>query len=614
MLDQSGISVVYVSNQENDTGNGAATNVIDSRTNKIWYTKTTVNHPHSIILKTSTAYGLSGLSYTHSNEDAYGIITDYRIEISPDSISWDTVASGGWDRDSVISLVRFDPTWGNYVRLSSLASHNGNPRASAAQIHLYIEQGYKREQIIAFTTIADTVTYGDIPFLIEAHALSGLPVTFTSSDTAVISISFDSVYIKGAGTVIVTASQSGNDTWKEATDVEQTITVRKRAVFISGVTVQNKVYDGNNFVVLSGTSALDSVLTGDSVNLDSNVVALFENKMVAENKLLTVNGVLIGSDAANYYLQPLQLKASITPRPLSLIGISAQSKVYDGTDAATLSGTAELDSVLSEDSVELSGTVSATFNDSNANANKPVTVHGYLLKGPDAPNYLLSVPIELRSAISKAPLVISVNDATKGEGLTDPEFTVTFDGFASGEDASVLAGTLQIDRTPEGEDPGEYAIVPSGVSSDNYEISFVSGTLTIEPAISVRNPRNLQRGHARPANSSQDEQVQSKQNLCSITFSKNPVYLSSGAASFRVKVPCQSVLNIVIYDASGDMLDSRSVLTNYKGESDVLTWDLRNRKGSRVSVGTYLVQVEARGLKVAESYRFRNKLGVARGR
>ncbi|HEX3018675.1 MAG TPA: S8 family serine peptidase [Chitinispirillaceae bacterium] len=528
LLDQSGISVVYVSNQENKTGNGAATNVLDNKTNTIWNTQTAVNHPHSIILKTSSSYGISGISYTRGNEDVYGIITDYRIEISADSISWDTVASGVWNPDSVISLVRFDAAWGNYVRLTSLASYNGNSRASAAQIHLYIEQGYKREQTIAFSTISDTVNYGEMPFLLDAQALSGLSVTFTSSNTAVISISSDSVYIKGAGTAIVTASQSGDDTWKEATDVEQSITVKKRAVFIRGVTAQNKVYDGTNVATLSGVAELDSVLTGDSV--------------------------------------------------------------------------------------ELGGNVSAVFIDKNANANKPVTVAGYVLNGPDAPNYSLSVPIQLWSAILKAPLAISANDTTKGQGLTDPEFKVTCDGFAAGEDISVLAGTLQIVRASEGEEPGEYAIVPSGVSSDNYEISFVSGTLTIEPKISVKRRDNPQRGHTGPENSPLDDQRQSKQNDCSITFSNNPVDLSSGAANFKVKVPCQSVLKIVIYDASGDMLDSRSVRTNNKGESGVLTWDLRNRKGLKVSKGTYLVQVEGRGLKTEESYRFRGKLGVGKKR
>ncbi len=438
LLDQTDISVAYVSNQGNDTGNGAATNVLDNRTNTIWYTKSYVNHPHSIILKTSTAYGISGLSYTRSNEDIYGIITDYRIEISADSISWDTVAFGKWNADSMISPVRFDATWGNYVRLTSLTSENGSLRASAAQIHLYIEPEYKRDQSIAFAAISDTLTYGDPPFLLEAIAKSGLPVIFTSSNSEVIRISSDSAYIKGAGTVIITVSQSGNDSWKKAKDVKQTLTVLK------------------------------------------------------------------------------------------------------------------------------------------------------------------------------APLSIRADDATKGQGRPDPKFTVTCDGFVDGESFSVLGGTLRIDRTPEGEEPGEYQIIPSGVTSNNYEIVFVNGTLTIEPKISVRYPVDSKRGQNGRTNSSPENFKQSEQNLCSIIFFKNPVDLSSKEARFRVKVPCQAVLKIVIYDASGDMLDSRSVCTNHKGESGVLTWDLRNRNGSRVSVGTYLVQVAARGLKAAESYRVRGKLGVSR--
>lgn len=528
LLDQTGISVVYVSSQENDTGFGAATNVLDSRSNSIWHTRSTVNHPHSIILKTSTAYGISGLSYTRGNEDTYGIITGYRIEISADSISWDTVASGEWDADSMISLVRFDATWGKYVRLTALASDNGNSRSSAAQIHLYIEQGYKRDQTITFAAIPDTVTYGAIPFLLEAQASSGLPVLFTSSDSTVITISSDSAYIRGAGTAIITASQSGNDSWKEATDVEQALTVRKKAVFIRGITAQNKVYDGNNIAALSGTAILDSVLSGDTV--------------------------------------------------------------------------------------ELGGTISAAFNDKNANSNKPVTVNGYVLKGPDASNYYLSMPMELRSAISKAPLTISADDTTKGQGHPDPVFTVTCNGFATGDDISVLAGALRIDRTPEGEIPGNYTIVPSGVSSDNYDITFVNGTFIIEPQISVRYHIDSQRSQTGPAGSPKEDRMQSELSQCSIIFSNNPVDLTSGAARFRVKVPGPSALKIVIYDASGNILDSRSLRTDYKGESGLLTWDLRNRNGSRVSVGTYLVEVEARGLKTAESYRFRGKLGVAKKR
>jgi large repetitive protein len=44
----------------------------------------------------------------------------------------------------------------------------------------------------------------------------------------------------------------------------------------------------------------------------------------------------------------------------------------------------------------------------------------------------------------------------------------------------VLGGTLVINRVT-GEDVGEYAITPSGLTSTNYAIEFVKGTFTILP-------------------------------------------------------------------------------------------------------------------------------------
>jgi hypothetical protein len=83
--------------------------------------------------------------------------------------------------------------------------------------------------------------------------------------------------------------------------------------------------------------------------------------------------------------------------------------------------------------------------------------------------------------IAKAPLVVTANNATKFVGTADPEFAVSFEGFAFGEDESVLDGALAFTREP-GETTGEYAIQPEGLSASNYAIAFASGVLTIVPA------------------------------------------------------------------------------------------------------------------------------------
>jgi gliding motility-associated-like protein len=92
--------------------------------------------------------------------------------------------------------------------------------------------------------------------------------------------------------------------------------------------------------------------------------------------------------------------------------------------------------------------------------------------------------------ITQKGLVITANDYQKqydrivysgGNGVTytDP-VTGTGPGFVNGETASVLAGTLTYGGTSQNKiNAGSYTIIPGGLTSSNYNISFVAGALTI---------------------------------------------------------------------------------------------------------------------------------------
>jgi hypothetical protein len=81
--------------------------------------------------------------------------------------------------------------------------------------------------------LAQTITFGslpakqtsDAPFALTATASSGQPVSYTSSDTAVATVSGTIVTIVGAGTTTLTASQPGNAAYLAATSVAQALTV-----------------------------------------------------------------------------------------------------------------------------------------------------------------------------------------------------------------------------------------------------------------------------------------------------------------------------------------------------------------------------------------------------
>ena len=82
--------------------------------------------------------------------------------------------------------------------------------------------------------------------------------------------------------------------------------------------------------------------------------------------------------------------------------------------------------------------------------------------------------------ISKKTLTVTAEAKTAIYGDAAPAYTVTYQGFATSEDESKLGGTLAFacDYAP-GKDVGSYDITPKGLSSDNYEIDYKTGTLTV---------------------------------------------------------------------------------------------------------------------------------------
>ena len=82
--------------------------------------------------------------------------------------------------------------------------------------------------------------------------------------------------------------------------------------------------------------------------------------------------------------------------------------------------------------------------------------------------------------VNRAPLTIRAVDAVKRFGAPLPGLAVAMTGFVNGESAASLGGALALvtPATPQSA-VGTYPIVPSGVSSANYVIAFVSGTLAV---------------------------------------------------------------------------------------------------------------------------------------
>ena len=102
-----------------------------------------------------------------------------------------------------------------------------------------------------------------------------------------------------------------------------------------------------------------------------------------------------------------------------------------------------------------------------------------------ASNYDFTTLIDGTLTINKANLSITANnDSRTYSGVAYAGGNgVLYTGFVNGENSTVLGGVLNYSGTSQGAiNAGSYVLAPGGLTSANYALNFVGGTLTISPA------------------------------------------------------------------------------------------------------------------------------------
>ena len=342
-----------------------------------------------------------------------------------------------------------------------------------------------------------------------------------------------------------------------------TVTVNPKAVTVSGITANDKVYDGttnagldysavtlggvleNDTLTVTATGTLESAnvgeqnvtisdltLGGDSVA--NYVLAESENQtettatITAKKVTVTItpNGGTYGSvtaAAANLsgavdgenvpvtltytgngyndtavpvnagsYTVTVSISNSnytltgnttadfvITPKAVTVSGITANDKVYDGTTNAVLDySNAQFDGILENDKL----TVAAKGMFEKAEAGKQnVAISDLKLGGDSAANYVLAESgnqTETTATITAKEVTVTPDNKSKVYEEKDPKLTYIVSGVLSGE---TLKG-ITLARA-EGENAGEYDITGTADAgaNPNYDVTFAKGTFTIKP-------------------------------------------------------------------------------------------------------------------------------------
>jgi len=337
-------------------------------------------------------------------------------------------------------------------------------------------------------------TYGATSFqLAYTPGASGNPVAFASSDSGVATVSGSTVTIVGAGTATITASQAGNADYASAT-AQQELAVGKALLTVAAQNASrgyntanpalNYLYsgfvNGEDAGVLSGAPVIStSALTGSPVA--SYPITVAQGTLTAANYGFSFVGatLAVGQASQSIGFDPIPgTSYGAVPFDLSATGGASGNPVsFSSADpgVATVTGS----------TVTIVGAGSTTITANQAgNANyAPATAQQTL-------------------SVGKATLTVTANGASRSYNTANPAFGASYAGFVYNEGPSVLLGAAALSSSADiGSPVGSYPIVAAvgNLASNNYDFSYVNGTLTIgqaTPAIAWSNPADIKVGTA----------------------------------------------------------------------------------------------------------------------
>lgn len=279
-------------------------------------------------------------------------------------------------------------------------------------------------------------------------------------------VNISGLVLGGEETIIANykLAETGQQTTATANITQRDVTV------ISGITAENKVYDGTTTATLVCSSAvIDGLLEDDELTVAA-ATGTFADKNVGEGKVVTITEFTMGGTSGGNYKvadtgNQTSTTANITQRVATLTW-GTNALTYNATaqaPTATVSNVAEGDNV----------TVTVTGAQTNVGDNYTATA----IALSDANYKLPAEGLTCTFTISSATLTVEAMPQTKVYGDADPALTYTATGLL-GSDA--ITGALV--RT-EGNNVGEYDISQGTLAaSNNYTIAFTGAKFTITKA------------------------------------------------------------------------------------------------------------------------------------
>ena len=364
---------------------------------------------------------------------------------------------------------------GNYALAST-----GNQTAATAAI--------TPAKITPVLSVSNSV-YGTAPSLSVAGNTGNGAVTYyyNTNNSNENGTAWSQAVKLNAGDYYMYAEIAANGNYAAAKTAAVKFKVEPKPVTVSGITAQEKKYDGNPSAGLDFSNLKINGKIEDD-DLKATAAGAFENANAGENKTVNLFDMkLSGSSAANYVLaatgNQMTATAKIMPKEVTITAAAVADKTYDGNANATVTEVTIAGvhgNLVKDTDFEVTAALFPDADVDAADVNVNITV---ALKGDAAKNYQLtnsSYVAASAAKIGKKAVTIKVDSKSKTEGIADPAFTGTVTGLVHDTDL----GTITYKRADADKDKEEVgadiSIVAEYTENSNYDVTVTPAKLTID--------------------------------------------------------------------------------------------------------------------------------------
>ncbi len=322
-----------------------------------------------------------------------------------------------------------------------------------------------------------------------------------------------------------------------------------------GASVPTGTYTYNGFVNGEDASALASAPVISSTQTG-----------VADAGTYNGNYTITGGTAANYSFNYISGNLVVNKKGLN---VTANNQTITYGDAIPTTTISYSGFVNGDDATDLTTLASVTSNHSGL-VDAGTYTGNYVASGAASANYTFNY-IAGNLVVSKKQLNVTAGNRSITYGDTIPADTLTYSGFITGQDQSVLNALPTVTSSRSGLTAvGTYAgnYVVSGGSDNNYSFNFVNGTLTVvkKDLYATANNQTITYGNAISGGTISYSGFVGSQNASVLAVlptvsSTHTGLLDAGTYTGNYVVTGGSATNYNIIDVNGNLTVARRALT-----------------------------------------------------